>query len=818
MATSNPRDHALIVGISRYVGLPAADGKKPSVLEGPVSDAKAIFAWLVDPSGGGLNETNIEIIHSDQFPPADDPAIAAPAYNAVREGLSRLITKTKNNRARRLYIYMSGHGFAPQADRGALLTAECDDPSLPNIYASEWLDRLRGLACFEEFVLWMDCCFENTDSIPFEAPPVRKPPLAGPSGLRFIGLAAQTGMRALECAIEEDGNRVHGVFTWTLLSGLRGGASRDPATGQITGEGLRDYLLAAMKTFIPAARLAARDVSATPYAFADAGLLFGAPKVAPKFSVVFNVRAPDAQPIVVRTGTPPREVCTAFVAGGAANVALEPGVYVAEANGLRGGFDVTAEAKAVTLAEPLPPASATTVDGQFLLSVGCVTSENGVEVDELGAVLTLVDSQFKRLLTSLGSLRATFQPGVYKLVAQFGADVLNKVERVVLLDRNLEGLKISAPSLLSPAPLAGTSPTHEYHQRALEGLQPNAAPWIAAARTRAPISVGLDELEERTSGDIAEVSRGGLPQAPLSSAIGVLARFWTGQPAAIQEPNLFPNPFNGLSIVDVANSIVIDLSNLAYQPTSDPVVSHVVDVVPGTYVLRQKLRNGAVFDRPVVASPNWQTNVVIRRDPRDIGVSSSLQLSCMGAVSLHMAYVGATPLDPLQAPSFERQIEGWRLALRDRRRISSVETRRLLESKFDNPILGIIGAHLALLSEPQPALGLPDRTWLTEVVDKMRSLVGPSHPDVEALALLCPDRAITVGAISAPPMYLRSWEIMAEQAEDPETLFPTDAWWRSHRRAFDSLYLVWIATPTEASSKESSAGAVTTLEIVPAEL
>jgi len=798
----NPNDHALVVGISRYSELPGADGTKPSILDGPVVDAQAIYDWLMDKSGGVLDEANIALILSK---PASNKE---PAYADVQNALTALINKTKNNRARRLYLYLSGHGFSPASDRGALLTAECDDINLPNVYASEWLDRFRELACFEEVVLWMDCCFESTDSIPIEAPPVRKGRLAGPAAPRFLGLAAQTGMRALECPIEQDGNRVHGVFTWTLLSGLRGGAPRDPATGQITAEGLQSYLLATMKTFIPPQRLAARDVSARPYVNFDAPMCFCAPNAVPKFDVSIQAAVPDGAAIVVWTGAPPRQVATAVAAGGGATVPLEPGNYVAEAGGLRAGFDVTAAAKTVTANEPIAPNSGPPVDGEYQLAVRCVNDHGS---QEQGAGLTLLDSQFKRLLRSFGLLQASFAPGVYRIVAQFGADVVNKVEKIVLLDRNLIDLKIAPPALLAPAPLAGTL-THEHQQAALEGLQPNTTSWRPATRSIAaatPESAGFESFG---------VERGPVASPP-DSAIGVLARFWTGRPPISSDPAAFPHPFEGLSIFDPAGVFHFDLSTLPRPDEPDPVASHVVDVAAGTYVLRQVFGNGAVFSRPIVASPKWQTNVVIQRDSRDVVIGRGTRdpndprhLTCMGSVSLHMNKLRGQQIVAEAAMDLERQTEGWRLALRDRRPLPPSEVTRLLQMKFENPVLGIIGAHLALLNEDG---SVRDRGWLVEVVQNLRRMLGRAHPDVEALSQLCgPSEQSSL--IPAPPMYLRSWEVIAEKVETPDPLFPPNAWWPRWRRAFDPLYMVWLER-TPAAREPNAARTRPMLESVPSD-
>jgi hypothetical protein len=815
MVAVNPRDHALVVGISRYIGLRDATGK-PSVLEGPVADAKSIFAWLVDPVGGGLDQANIELIHSEQFPSASDATTAGPAYQAVRAALLRVIARTAQGQGRRLYVYMSGHGFAPDVDRGALFTAECEDPSYPNVYASGWLNWFRAQQRFQEFVLLMDCCFDSMDSIPVEAPPVRTAPLVGPAGPRFIGLAAQTGMRALECPIAQDRNQVHGVFSWTLLSGLRGAAvDKD---GVVTGESLRAYLLNTMKDFIPPERLAAREISAVPNVLSDPGLVFGTPKVAPKFNVRLDVPSADGSRVTLWSEKPPREVFSTTVVGGTANIPLDPGVYVAEAagQGLRAGFDVTAEAKRVELREQSPPFDPANANKVFMLNVRVVNSIAGAEVAALGATVTLVDSRFNRIASSFGLLAGAYQCGVYKIIVQFGSEITNKTEIIILLDRNTEDLKIAPPVMPSAAPVAGMTPTHEYHLDAAATLP------VPTVRRPPERDSGLESFEIAPPGGATEVDGAGVSPGGVGSAIGVLARFWTGQPPKIDDASLFPNPFEGLFILDKNDQIIADLSTVKYDRRPDPVASFATHVDPGAYMLRQVFANGATLDRPLIASPGWQTNVFIRRNSRDVGAKSDVVppntvpfLRSMGSVSLLMARLGDAALDPNQAAGTEGKIEGWRLALRDRRKISSAEAHSLLTEKFENPIAGIIGAHLALLGEQAPAgAASPSAEWLNYVIPNLRGLVGPDHPDVEALSLLCPQIELRARMISAPPIYLRSWEVMADYQQDVTFLFPPQAWWQDRHRAFDPLYMVWISGRRVLSGQESTRQIVTTLETI----
>src|ERR1700730_8123470 len=49
---------------------------------------------------------------------------------------------------RRLYVYMSGHGFSPRPSRGCLFTANATMDFGANVYPSAWLDWFRDSGYF----------------------------------------------------------------------------------------------------------------------------------------------------------------------------------------------------------------------------------------------------------------------------------------------------------------------------------------------------------------------------------------------------------------------------------------------------------------------------------------------------------------------------------------------------------------------------------------------------------------------------------------------------------------------------------------------
>jgi hypothetical protein len=111
-----------VVGITDY---PTLGDPPPPALHASDKDAQAIVQWLVDPAGGGLDPTHVREIRTSMFPPGSGPAPARAETLKAFNWLHTIASENaKNGRrfkiGRRLYIYMSGHGFSPGEYQAAL--------------------------------------------------------------------------------------------------------------------------------------------------------------------------------------------------------------------------------------------------------------------------------------------------------------------------------------------------------------------------------------------------------------------------------------------------------------------------------------------------------------------------------------------------------------------------------------------------------------------------------------------------------------------------------------------------------------------------
>jgi hypothetical protein len=763
-AVTNPDDYAIVVGIAHYPGLLNEEGK-PSDLEGPVTDAASIRDWLLAPNGGGLRGEERRLHH---FDPAGHAARSAkPTLAVIQQAFRDLQVKTKRRPGRRLYIYMSGHGFAPDDDKGALFTAECEaDVDLPNVWATEYVKWFRAKQRFSEFVLWMDCCCDQDLTItplPITFP---RAVLSGKAARRLLGLAAQTGMKAAEGPMAD--GRVHGVFTWTLLNGLEKaiGANR-----VVTGESLRDYLLNSMADFMPEEAKAGREVSLEPYVFADRGLVFGPKRPSGAAQVRVRLTFPPAaigSEFRIWTGNSPRVVLKGRVTPDGVSATLDKGIYVAEVRDrrLRQGFEITGSGASndaelsFEIAQPGAPVASR-------LPQSCALS---VKTGSKAAAIHLIDSRFKRIAEHTGFFAAGHKPGVFKLRVQYGREVIDVTEQIILLDRDTK-LTLEPPALKSAAPIEGSAYTHEFHVAAAQSLQ-------TRAQTKA-------------------------------AQLGIMARFWTGPQPTVSDSSRYPHPLQGLSLMTADGKVIADTSafedsdRVEAHTGGDPVATFAIDVDPGIYFLRQQLASGRILERTLVAPADWRTDLFIRRDLKDIAEEGSTpppRLQRTGSVAMLMTKKDAKHIASDRQRQDQLTIEAGRLALRRGRRILEGELEQLLCRKFENPLMGIIGAHLLIMETLDPERPKePQRIkWLDELVTNLRALVGDDHPDVQAISLLCPSKKLRASRpIAAPPMFVRSWQILLQHGKK---ILPAEVAKRARARGAGSTYLNWTVDPSSQSA------------------
>jgi uncharacterized caspase-like protein len=228
-------DRAIVIGVKDYPAL--------GNLEGPENDAKDFEAWLLDPGGGDVPQVNIKRILSSDFAVTANPLDAEPTTVRLERAFDELFNLGDTNggkAGRRLYVYLAGHGFAPSLEDAALLMANAArGKSGHHISGRTYANWFRQSAFFDEVVLFMDCCRENSARAGVRPAPY-DPLSAGAPAHHLYGFATEWSRASRERPIGA-GGRIQGLFTIALLAGLRGGAPRD-AKGQVTAETLSNFV------------------------------------------------------------------------------------------------------------------------------------------------------------------------------------------------------------------------------------------------------------------------------------------------------------------------------------------------------------------------------------------------------------------------------------------------------------------------------------------------------------------------------------------------------------------------------------------------
>lgn len=377
------------------------------------------------------------------------------------------------------------------------------------------------------------------------------------------------------------------------------------------------------------------------------------------------------------------------------------------------------------------------------------------------AEIFVIDDQFALVDRSIGDLDCRVSPGVYKVKAKL-ADAT--YERLILLDEDTS-LDISGELVMGSAvPISPPPPT---------------APAAAARPTgqAGPVSRS-PEPARRPSGPAREQAvrsitgtGGGTAQVLLMTRADTRSSDAPTAPAAISLHRL-----DGTTIAELDPADRPDRSGQAQT----------VDVDPGAYLVRRRDRLGDQIEQSVYAVPGWQTQLFAIEAPGDDTEIGSSRVSVL------MAQHPFSPTDP-ELPL----VEAARTALADERKVASDALAELL-LETDNPMLGLFGAHLMLISRDaeltrrenagagrlsERVVAAPvefDQTRFELIVDRLATVFGSAHPDIIALSTQRSGQNVrALQPIGAPPMLWRSWVLLIAASNQAPELVPIGVWQQS---------------------------------------
>ena len=120
------------------------------------------------------------------------------------------------------------------------------------------------------------------------------------------------------------------------------------------------------------------------------------------------------------------------------------------------------------------------------------------------------------------------------------------------------------------------------------------------------------------------------------------------------------------------------------------------------------------------------------------------------------------------------------------------ELKDMLFMKYQDPLAGLMGAHLLLITQAESPTPSHQQLFDT-VVQNLRGLVGDAHPDVEALSLKASPAFRTRHRFNDPPIFRRSWQLIVDASRDDPDLLDPDVWERVRATLSVAPYLVWAA-------------------------
>gem|GEM_PF-203853 len=338
-------------------------------------------------------------------------------------------------------------------------------------------------------------------------------------------------------------------------------------------------------------------------------------------------------------------------------------------------------------------------------------------VSQTGPIrIELFDHQFKRLALGFGELRHRVTRGLYTL--RYTAGTAQREEHLsVDPDDPLSTIYVDLP-FPAAAPIGGSSTSHEFHRSAAMRL-----------------------------------SRKPNMQLGIGGCLMFFARTIDGDGRSSAS-------LEGLSLLNAKMTRILDLEDRAEQNPEEGWIGQCLELDPGGYLLRWPLledegesgESGPVqhINQSLWVARGWITIVFLpyHAQNRRLGRQSA---------SIYLVEIGkpfrADDLASTQA--MEIVLSGLRTG---NLVVPANLLNLLLDREFQNPMLGIVGAH-ALLQRS-------DRDWdlFDNVLDNLEKLI-PGHPDLIALRLMeklmRPDaKEVPLHPLDWPPMFYAGYRAL----------------------------------------------------------
>lgn len=330
----------------------------------------------------------------------------------------------------------------------------------------------------------------------------------------------------------------------------------------------------------------------------------------------------------------------------------------------------------------------------------------------------LLDHEFRRVVRGYGHLNAEVAPGIYMKRCETGGPGVERLVKVA------GGETVDVPFTD-------------------EGIytQPSAAP--------VPGSISRHEFYTEPSHDLTQQ-----PDADFNHGSGARLTLFATQLDFAQNPDwdkgARPVNWKGARLRDARGNALCELLGDEARKEEDRKrgsAGFCADLEPGGYFLEwpRETTEGRTVLQPLWLAQGWVTRLFAGANDED-------PLPQRETASIHMLRFGSPiPTYDLETDRANGAAELALASLRTgRRQLADELLRTLLYGKFENPMLGLLGAHM-LLQRSQL-----NRPLFDEVYANLELMLGP-HPDLLALAVLARSRfedasLATPTEVDFPPM------------------------------------------------------------------
>jgi hypothetical protein len=219
-ADTPDRDYAVVIGIEEY------EHKRFSKLTGARSDAEAFVKWLRNKRHADARFESKEHIIT---------RIKQASFSAVSSAFTELLDKAPSG-GRRLYIFVSGHGFGQTVHDASLYCSDYSDYT-EHGYCSliETANWFKYVGKFSEVVVFIDCC-RHYDTTLGSRRILRGGQQRGRPAAHFYFMSCALGEASEERTIAGE---YCGVFSFNVIRALGGKVENVvDASGKVTAHSL----------------------------------------------------------------------------------------------------------------------------------------------------------------------------------------------------------------------------------------------------------------------------------------------------------------------------------------------------------------------------------------------------------------------------------------------------------------------------------------------------------------------------------------------------------------------------------------------------